>query len=387
MNCKALQDNDLFYSRLEKDLSTRRENNLYRETRTAPDGFIDLSSNDYLQLRKHPAIIEGAEKALELYGTGSGASPLLTGFKPCHRELLDKLLAWKKKKFGMLFNSGFVANQALLSHLPERNDLVLADRLIHHSIAQTLGRSKARFKRYPHLDLDILERELSRSSQYDTVFVVTESVFSMDGDYPDLKRFAELKKKFNFIWILDEAHGVGVYGDTGAGLAEEMDVSSMVDVMIGTLGKALGSMGAYVLSDHEKIIEYLTNSSGEYIFSTFLCPSAAGAACSAIDHIAGNREESKLLREKSIEMRKALVSLGYNLIESDSQIIPVAIEDAGLALKMSDYFFKEGVLIGAIRFPTVPRGKERLRLSMHSKITKEEFSKILNLFQRWKSKI
>ena len=371
---------------MRKDLSSRRENNLYRETRTVSESLIDLSSNDYLQLRTHPAVIEGARIATESYGAGSGASPLLTGFKPCHEALLNKILVWKNKKFGMLFNTGFMANQAIFTHLPQKNDLILADRLIHHSIAQTLARSPVRFKRYPHLDLHHLERELGKA-QYDTVFVVTESIFSMDGDYPDLKHLASLKEKYNFIWILDEAHGVGVYGETGAGLAEEMGVGSMVDVVVGTLGKALGSMGAYVISDHQEIIEYLTNTSGEYIFSTFLCPSAVGAAHSAIDCVIEDKEKRHLLRENAIVLRQELTRMGYNLIDSDSQIVPIILGDAGLALKMSDYFYQEGIRIGAIRFPTVPKGKERLRLSLHSGISAEQISIILKLFQQWKSKI
>ena len=381
-----MKNYELFYSRLRKDLSSRRENNLYRETRTVSESLIDLSSNDYLQLRTHPAVIEGARIATESYGAGSGASPLLTGFKPCHEALLNKILVWKNKKFGMLFNTGFMANQAIFTHLPQKNDLILADRLIHHSIAQTLARSPVRFKRYPHLDLHHLERELGKA-QYDTVFVVTESIFSMDGDYPDLKHLASLKEKYNFIWILDEAHGVGVYGETGAGLAEEMGVGSMVDVVVGTLGKALGSMGAYVISDHQEIIEYLTNTSGEYIFSTFLCPSAVGAAHSAIDCVIEDKEKRHLLRENAIVLRQELTRMGYNLIDSDSQIVPIILGDAGLALKMSDYFYQEGIRIGAIRFPTVPKGKERLRLSLHSGISAEQISIILKLFQQWKSKI
>ncbi|PIQ98984.1 MAG: hypothetical protein COV66_13915 [Nitrospinae bacterium CG11_big_fil_rev_8_21_14_0_20_45_15] len=381
-----MKNQELFYSRLRKDLSSRRENNLYRETRTVSESLIDLSSNDYLQLRTHPAVIEGARIATESYGAGSGASPLLTGFKPCHEALLNKILVWKNKKFGMLFNTGFMANQAIFTHLPQKNDLILADRLIHHSIAQTLARSPVRFKRYPHLDLHHLERELGKA-QYDTVFVVTESIFSMDGDYPDLKHLASLKEKYNFIWILDEAHGVGVYGETGAGLAEEMGVGSMVDVVVGTLGKALGSMGAYVISDHQEIIEYLTNTSGEYIFSTFLCPSAVGAAHSAIDCVIEDKEKRHLLRENAIVLRQELTRMGYNLIDSDSQIVPIILGDAGLALKMSDYFYQEGIRIGAIRFPTVPKGKERLRLSLHSGISAEQISIILKLFQQWKSKI
>ena len=161
-----------------------------------------------------------------------------------------------------------MANQAVLTHLPGPQDLILADRLIHHSIAQVLGKGETRFKRYPHLDLDHLEELLEKNiSAYETVFVVTESVFSMDGDYPDLPRIAALKQKYPFVWILDEAHGTGVFGSTGGGLAEEQGVLSEVDILVGTLGKALASMGAYVLTHSGTLIEYLVNYSGELILS------------------------------------------------------------------------------------------------------------------------
>ena len=211
--------------------------------------------------------------------TGSGASPLLSGFLPCHQSLLNHLRKWKHKSYGLLFNAGFMANQAVLKHLPGENDLVLADKLIHHSIAQALVQGSARFKRYHHLDLEHL-RELLEANfkDYETVFVVTESVFSMDGDYPDLKKLVELKKDYPFILILDEAHGTGVFGKTGGGLAEEMQVQDRVDILIGTLGKSLASMGAYVLSDSSTIIDFLVNRAGEFISSTFLSPATVGSA-------------------------------------------------------------------------------------------------------------
>ena len=239
-----------FFNRLEDELNSSRNKHLFREVRLYPECRINLCSNDYFQLRHDPRVITGAKEACEKYGTGSGASPLLSGFLPCHQSLLDQLKKWKHKSFGMLFNAGFLANQAVLKHLPCKNDLILADKLIHHSMAQALTQGSARFKRYHHLDLDHLQELLdAHCDEYETIFVVTESVFSMDGDYPDLKKLVELKKQYSFILILDEAHGTGVFGATGAGLAEEMQVQDQVDIIIGTLGKSLASMGAYVLSN------------------------------------------------------------------------------------------------------------------------------------------
>ena len=168
-----------FFNRLNQDLNYRRESHLYREVRLYNNYQHNLISNDYFQLRFHPKVIAGAKIASEKYGSGSGASPLLSGFLSCHQELLDEILNWKQKSFGMLFNSGFVANQAVLKHLPGKNDFVLADRLIHHSLSQALIKCPAKFKRYSHLDMVELEILLEKyHNNYDTIFVVTESIFS-----------------------------------------------------------------------------------------------------------------------------------------------------------------------------------------------------------------
>ena len=212
---------DSFESRLRNELSARRDRNLYRETRAFDSNLLNLSTNDYFQLRNNPEILSLANETAKIYGTGSGASPLLSGYLPCHANLISKLLRWKKKSFGMLFNTGFMANQALLKHLPSKDDLILVDKCIHHSMAQALNSRGQNFKRYNHLDLYQLEELLDKNkNNYENIFVVTESVFSMDGDYPDLKHLVRLKKQYPFILILDEAHGTGVLGKTGAGLAE-----------------------------------------------------------------------------------------------------------------------------------------------------------------------
>ena len=204
-----------FFTRLEDDLNSRKEKYLYRESGLYKNYQHNLASNDYFQLRSHPNVINGIKKACEKYGSGSGASPLLSGFLQCHQDLLDEILNWKKKRSGMLFNSGFIANQAILKHLPGKKDLILADRLIHHSLAQALLQCPAKFKRYGHLDIPELENLLRKySKDFDTIFVVTESVFSMDGDYPDLKNLVQLKNIFPFILILDEAHGTGAVSYT-----------------------------------------------------------------------------------------------------------------------------------------------------------------------------
>lgn len=371
-----------FTGRLDQELNKRKEKHLYREVRLYDNYRHNLASNDYFQLRLHPKVISGSKTACEKYGSGSGASPLLSGFLPCHQELLDEILDWKNKPFGMLFNSGFVANQSILKHLPGKNDFVLADRLIHHSLAQGLLQCQAKFKRYDHLNLESLEALLQKNYQkYDTIFVITESVFSMDGDYPDLKALVALKKKFPFVLVLDEAHGTGVFGANGGGLAEEMGVLPEIDILVGTLGKSLASMGAYVLTNNPSIIDFLTNESGEYIYSTFLAPSQAGAALEAIKLIKSYDKEREKLRNLSKYFRSAIKQSEGNY---ESPIIPVLIGDPHKALEIRDVLLEKGILVGAVRPPTVPANTSRLRVSLNSEVNESTVNKLLNILSEWK---
>ncbi|MBC8283963.1 MAG: 8-amino-7-oxononanoate synthase, partial [Nitrospinae bacterium] len=349
----------------------------YRAIRLHDASQHNLASHDYFQSRFHPNVIDGAQKACEKYGSGSGASPLLSGFLPCHKDLLDEILSWKQKQFGMLFNSGFVANQAILKHLPGKKDLVLADRLIHHSLAQALLQCPAKFKRYGHLDIAELENLLERHKKdFETIFVVTESVFSMDGDYPNLKTLVNLKNKFSFVLVLDEAHGTGVFGKNGGGLAEEMGVLPEVDILMGTLGKSLASMGAYVLANNASIIEYLTNVAGEYIYSTFLPPSQAGAALEAIRLIKDYDKQRNKLRNLSKFFRNAL---DQQKQEFESPIIPILIGDPKETMVLRDRLLENGILVGAVRPPTVPGETSRLRISLHSDVDEALIDELLNL--------
>ena len=297
-----------FEERLKDEIKDLHKDNLFREPLALNKNFLNLATNDYFLLRHNKQVLEFADTVARKYGTGSGASPLLSGYLPCHQMLINKLVGWKQKKFGMLFNSGFMANQALIKNLPGKHDLILVDKFIHHSIAQALNRGSTRFKRYNHLDLCHLEELLSdNTSNYDTIFVITESIFSMDGDYPDLKRLVELKKKYHFVLILDEAHGTGILGNSGAGLAEDTGTSNEVDIIIGTFGKSLAGMGAYVLTNLLPIIEYLTNKAGEYIYSTFLSPHQTGVALASIDVVRNAHKKRESLKILSRWLRSRLV--------------------------------------------------------------------------------
>ena len=374
-------------SRLQNELDQRKKTGLLRTLEVLDACKINLIGNDYFQLRSHPEVIAGARDALERYGASSSASPLLSGFLPCHQNLVEQLKAWKQKSSGLLFNTGFMANQAVLTHLPGPRDLILADRLIHHSIAQVLGKGETRFKRYPHLDLDQLEELLEQNiNAYETVFVVTESVFSMDGDYPDLPRMAALKQKYPFVWILDEAHGTGVFGPTGGGLAEEQGVLSEVDILVGTLGKALASMGAYVLTHSETLIDYLINYSGEFIYSTYLSPPQAGAAEAALKIIQKSQATARNIRAAAYRFRERLEQDGWQTNDFDSQIVPVIVGDPKDALELRNKLLEHGILAGAVRPPTVPQNSSRLRFSFHSGIGEDQVDAIMTIMNAWKQK-
>jgi 8-amino-7-oxononanoate synthase len=374
-------------SRLLNELNQRKTTGLLRTLEVLESCTTNLISNDYFQLRSHPQVIEGARTALERYGASSSASPLLSGFLPCHEQLIGKLKAWKQKSNGLLFNTGFMANQALLTHLPGPKDLILADRLIHHSIAQTLGKHKTRFKRYHHLDLGHLEELLHENfSKYETVFVVTESVFSMDGDYPDLPQLAALKQKYPFVWILDEAHGTGVFGPTGGGLAEEQGVLPDVDILVGTLGKALASMGAYVLTNSKTIIDYLVNFSGELIYSTYLGPPQAGAAEAALKIIQKSQATGRNIRNTASRFREQLKAQSWRTNDFDSQIVPVIVGDPKDVLELRNKLLEHGILAGAVRPPTVPQNSSRLRFSFHAGVGEQKVGEIITLLNSWKQK-
>ena len=373
--------------RLQNELNQRQTTGLLRTLEVLKGCRTNLISNDYFQLRSHPEVIEGARSALENYGASSSASPLLSGYLPCHEHLTEQLKNWKQKTAGLLFNTGFMANQALLTHLPSSKDLILADRLIHHSIAQSLEKQSTRFKRYHHLDLNHLEELLDRhSKEYETIFVVTESVFSMDGDYPDLPRMATLKKKYPFVWIVDEAHGTGLFGPTGGGLAEETGVLSEVDILVGTLGKALASMGAYVLTNSKTVIDYLINYSGELIYSTYLGPPQVGAAQAALKIIQKSQAAAHNIRDTAIRFREQLRESDWKTDSFDSQIVPVIIGDPKDTLELRNKLLEHGILAGAVRPPTVPQNSSRLRFSFHAGVGEENVEEILEILNSWKKR-
>ena len=372
-------------ARWQAALAERDAQQCRRRLRVAPPASdLNLADNDYLDLARDPevAAAAAAEGALR---TSSSASPLITGWQPAHARLVERLAAWHGLPAGLLWTSGYAANAGVLGTLPQAGDLVLADRLIHHSMIAGLRRSGARLQRYPHLDLRAVERSLEAAGGR-PVFVVTESVFSMDGDYPDLRMLADLKRRHPFCWILDEAHALGWYGPEGAGLARAAGVEASVDVLVGTLGKTLASGGAYTLFQDETIRDTLINFAGEFIYSTALPPPNAAAAQAAIGRVAALAQGQAAWHRLSRAFRAGLQADGWRVPDGDSPIVPVRLDDEAAALSLAQALREAGIQAAAVRPPTVPAGSSRLRFSLKRSLSAADLGRVRAEMARWRSR-
>ena len=358
---------DPLLQRLRAALEERAARGLLRRTvaRAADDPRVNLADNDYLALSRHPDVLAAAAEALRLWGASAAASPLVTGYTALHAALETELAAWHRYPHALVMNSGFAANGAVLGGLPKAGDLVLADRLIHASMIDGILRSGARLRRFAHNDLDALEVLLAESAGHaGQVFVATESVYSMDGDAPDLARLAALRDRHGFTWVLDEAHATGWHGATGSGLQEEQGVAGAADIVVGTLGKGLGSQGAYVLSRTPEVRETLVNFAGEFVYSTHLAPPAAAAALAAIGVARSLADERPRLHRMSRDWRQGLSEAGFAVPDGHSPIVPLVLGSPDRTLRAAEALRSSGFVVSAIRPPTVPDGTSRIRISL-----------------------
>jgi 8-amino-7-oxononanoate synthase len=359
--------NEALLQRLRQSLAQREGSSLRRKltARASSDKRVNLADNDYLGLSRDPAVIAAGVAALQEWGASASASPLVTGYTEIHQKLEQTLAAWQGYAHGLVMNTGFAANSAVLGGLPKKGDLILADRLVHASMLDGIMASGARLRRFAHNDLDALELMLHEEPALDgVIFVVTESVYSMDGDSPDLKRLASLRKRFGFCWVLDEAHATGWYGATGSGLQEAQGAFAAADIVVGTLGKGLGSQGAYVLSHAPEVRDALINFAGEFVYSTYLAPSCAAAALAAVERVKGMLAERAELAALSQAWRDGLVEAGFAVPSGDSPIIPLILGDSDVTLKYATALRGAGFMVSAIRPPTVPVRTGRIRISL-----------------------
>jgi len=326
---------------------------------------ILLCSNNYLGLTDHPALKNASINAVSQYGTGSGASRLVSGNLSLHGQL-EKLIAnFKGTEAAILFNSGYSANIGTIQAVVGRGDTIYSDRLNHASIVDGAILSRARLVRYPHNDHKGLRTLLEKDSSSGRRLIVTDGIFSMDGDIAPLKELSKIKNEFNALLMVDEAHATGVMGVKGKGSADFLGVSEDIDIQMGTLGKGLGSFGAYVAGS-SNMIEYLMNSSRSFIFSTSLPPATLAASIAAIKIVSS--AEGDKLRNRLDDNRRLfagiLAKAGLNTLGSTTQIIPVMVGHAAETMAFSKALLEEGVFVQGIRPPTVPAGSCRLRCTV-----------------------
>ncbi|MCX5877433.1 MAG: 8-amino-7-oxononanoate synthase [Deltaproteobacteria bacterium] len=325
--------------------------------------LLDFSSNDYLALAEHPALIAAAQEGLRRFGAGSGASRLMSGDLAVHHELEEAVALLKGKEAALTFGSGYMANTGIIPALVTRHDRIFSDRLNHASIDDGCRLSGARLVRFRHNDLNHLEELLKEKRGTGTALIVVESIYSMDGDRCPLRELVQLKERFDCLLMVDEAHATGVFGANGGGVIEEDGVGSGVDLAMGTFGKALGSYGAYVAGNRE-MIEYLLNRARSFVFSTALPPSVAAASLAAVQLVRQEPNQRRELHGKIDYFKGLLRTGGYGADLGPSQIIPILVGESRAALNKAGLLQKQGIFATAVRPPTVPEGTARLRFTI-----------------------
>jgi 8-amino-7-oxononanoate synthase len=368
-----------FDSALEQGLDSIKKDQLLRSLRRVPSAqgpriefhrrsCLNFSSNDYLGLANDPKVKDAATRAIERFGAGSGASRLICGSLAIHHELEEELAKFKGTQAALSFSSGYSAALGTICALVGKEDVVILDKLVHASIIDAARLSGAKMRVFRHndpADLEKILKQESRAGEADTErqprkVVITESVFSMDGDRAPLRDLVALKNKYGAWLMLDEAHATGLIGPNRRGLAELDGLSDHIEIQMGTLGKALGSAGGFVCGSRA-LIDYLINKARSFIFSTAPVPAAAGAALAALQFLASNEGKTRCDKLwRNIQILCAQLKIN----KAGSAIVPIMIGDESLAVKTADELLSRGIFIPAIRYPTVSRGSARLRLTL-----------------------
>ena len=347
------------------------------KVRLAGQVLLNLSSNDYLGLSLDPRLIAAAQAAAARWGTGAGASRLVAGHLALHQAVEARLAGFKGTQAAVIFSTGYMANLGVIAALMGPGDAVFCDRLNHASIYDGIKLSGAVLHRFPHRDLNRLEELLRQGQGARRRLIITDSVFSVDGDLAPLAELVALKDRFGAALMIDEAHATGVLGGKGAGLAEALGLSARVEVHLGTFSKALGSLGGYVAGE-QRLIEYLHNRARSFIYSTALAPPVLGAIEAALEVVAREPQPRAYLQEEAERFRRGLAQAGLDTLGSQTQIVPVLVGDNGRALEFAARLRQQGLLAVALRPPTVPPGRARVRFSLSAAHSREDLQRALN---------
>jgi 8-amino-7-oxononanoate synthase len=380
----------LLQRQIHSELEQLKQQALYRQLRVigsehgARVGYqgrslLMLSSNNYLGLASHPALKRAAIAAIERFGTGAGASRLIAGNLEPICDLEERLAAFKGTEAALVFGSGYLANIGTIPAIAGPGDVILSDELNHASLIDGCRLSRATVMVYRHCDPDHLRAMLTRARGARRRIIVSDSVFSMDGDVAPLAEIVELARRHEAAVMIDEAHAVGVMGPGGAGLAAALGLEREVDVQMGTLSKALGSYGAYVAGSRA-LIDLLINRARSFVFTTGLPPASAAAAAAALDLIAAEPERVKRLWDNGCYLRQALVAAGFNLGASATPILPLIVGEAQPAMELAAAMLRRNVFVIAIRPPTVPAGTARLRVTPTADHTRADLDEALAAF-------
>jgi len=340
--------------------------------------YLSFCSNNYLGLANNPLVIKAVKDAVEKYGWGTGASRLVSGNMRMHEALEDEISRFKGKEASIVFPTGYMANLGTISSLVSKGDLAICDKLNHASIIDGCRLSGADFRVYPHCDMEKLENILKKSTKYPRKLIVTDTVFSMDGDIAPLPDIVRIAHKYKAMVMVDEAHGTGVFGKKGRGVVEHFKLSKKVDIVMGTLSKAVGSLGGYVSGDTD-LINYLRNKARPFMYTTALPPAVCAASIAGIKLIRKDPSLRESLWCNVRFLKEKLESLSLKVIPSESPIIPILIGDAKKAVDVSKFLYKKGILIPAIRPPTVPARSSRLRMTVMSTHTKKDLERLLEV--------
>ncbi|WJG08056.1 8-amino-7-oxononanoate synthase [Aliiglaciecola sp. LCG003] len=374
---------------IKQQLDQRRQAGLFRTRRvlSACDGamievdgqhYLNFSSNDYLGQRQNIKILQSWVEGLSLFGAGSGASPLVTGHTQAHQDLEDYLAENLQREKVLLFNSGFAANQAICQALAHESMTILSDKLMHASFIEGAMHSKAKFKRFKHNDIEHAKALLAER-EGDTL-LATEGIFSMDGDAGELISLASLASDSDAWLLVDDAHGFGVTGQYGLGSIEALGLSQQqVPILMATFGKAVGTGGAFVAGSAD-LIDYLINFAKHYIYSTAMPPAMARATLTSLQTLRDGQQQAKLQTHIK-DFKRLCLQANISLLSSDSAIQPILIGDPQHCLSISEQLKNLGIWVTAIRFPTVPKGQDRLRITLSTDHTPQDIAALVDALQ------
>ncbi len=382
---------------LREEIAGMKKQNLYNEiavleSRQGPrvrikgKELINLASNNYLGFANHPKLIEAAQKALREWGYGAGAVRQICGTLEIHEQLERELAKFKHEESCQVFVSGIAANMGTIQAVMGEGDIILSDELNHGSIIDGIRLTKAEKKVYKHLDMEDLERVLKESKEARRRLTVTDGVFSMDGDFAPLDQIVELAEKHNAIVMVDDAHGDGVMGHDGRGTVDHFRMTGRVDIDMGTLSKAFGSLGGFVAGD-EVLIDYLKQRARSWLFTTSHPPSIVAASIAAIQTVQKEKEHLKNLWENTRSIKKGLEDLCFDIGGSKTPITPVMVGQSSAAQDLSKELFKEGVFAKPIVYPLVGKDKARIRTIVTAVHTKEDLDMTLRAFEKCGKKL